>query len=169
MIYGSNKLPLATYQQLLNHFRSVFPPVYGINLFFFQMRTDRGGLWKIVLEFSSLILADDYHTAFDEWTQSSRFQFQLHTEALIPLKTQIINSTYSSFQQSWHKFTTFVFSFFSIVPRQFCLGTSITKIATTSGFYLISLKSTKMKESCLVFSVWGLFHDHDLLNLSAFP
>lgn len=153
MIYGSNKLPLPTYQQLLNHFRSVFPPVYRINLFCFQMRTDRGGLWKIVLEFSSLILADDYHSAFDEWTQSSRFQFQLHTEALIPLKTQIINSTYSSFQQSWHKFTTFFFFSFSLSYHvSFALVLVLLKLLQLPVFILFLQSRPKWKRVvwCLV-------------------
>ena len=71
----------------------------GLNCFRFQMRTDRGGECKIVLEFSSLIRADVYRASVDKW-RNEWFQLQFYTERFIPYKLQVTDYKQCSFDSA---------------------------------------------------------------------
>ena len=67
MIYWSRFFSTAIYQQPFSQFiLSFFLLFTGLNCFHSQMRTDRGGVCEIVLEFCSLILADVYRPSVDK-------------------------------------------------------------------------------------------------------
>lgn len=89
--------PLSISSYLVN-FSQFFSLLFtGLNCFRFQMRTDRGGECEIVLEFSSLILADVYHASVDKWRNNPGFQLQFYTERFIRYKLEVTDYKQCSF------------------------------------------------------------------------